>query len=172
MARSHQFLRLAFRTLPFRVGLLLLVLSVPLAVTGLREVFPRWRLDYQGSVTQGVIAGKRIEHVARKDRSGKLSETTSYVLTYDFGTPGRGIYEGRQAVSVASWKSMKEGSQVAVRYLPSSPDLNRLDREPFARTPATMLAVVGALLAVIAVVLIVSGGRQAKTMMADVRGER
>ncbi len=169
MPRPHHLLRLAFRTLSFRVGLLLLVLSLPLAVTGLREAAPRWRLDHGGTLTQGVIAGKRIEHVMRKDKSGKLTGTTSYLLMYEFATADGRVIAGRQAVSLPLWRSAKEGGRMAVRYLSSSPETNRLDREPLAPTSVTATAVTGVLLAVLALVLLGVGIRQAKRTMADLR---
>ncbi len=168
MPRPHHFVRLALRSIPFRIGVILLALSLPLLIPGYNQVAPGWRLTHTGVVTQGFVVGKRIEHVTRKGKNGRLSETTTYLLTFQFATPGGDIVEGRQPLDQVRWKSYKEGERVPVRYLPDAPGNNRLEGEPAPASAWRTAAAGGGMLAG-AVVLLVAGIARTRRAMHDAR---
>lgn len=72
-------------------------------------------------------------------RGGKFSY---YYLTYEF-IAGGSKYKGDSRVSYGYWKSMKVGSSLPIRYLPSDPHHNYADKQPPLITSLWLAILIG-----------------------------
>ncbi len=114
-------------------------------------------MDRQGVNTEAVIT--RLWRRRDKERHP--------MVTYQFEHDGR-IYEGSSGVSQRTWRQMKEGSPLAVRYVPSDPSMSQPRDWRQSGIPAWLPAAVGLGLACIGFFLVYWLGRQ-KRLLSDGR---
>lgn len=86
--------------------------------------------------------------VVRKwSTSGK---STSYYVQYSYEV-GDKVYHRRARISSSAWRRLGPGSQIAVRYAPSDPEVSRLDLES---TAPSWLVLLPAVIFVVVIVLL------------------
>jgi uncharacterized protein DUF3592 len=116
------------------------------------------RYAREGRLGDGLVVTKAIKH---NRRGGSSSSSTEYRVAYRF-TVGGQTYEGEDGVSSEEWERLRELEPVQIQYVTSSPATNRI-----AGNTSTVLSyvfgVVGALAALIGVVLLVKSVGSAKT---------
>src|SRR5262245_33568000 len=104
-------------------GRALLVLAIAMCVGGLpaavllgsiarRDAEERRLIQEQGVDTEGWIT-----------RLGRRGGEDGYWIGYGFNANGR-TYERNRKVSAQTWKSLKVGASLTVRYLPSNPEIH------------------------------------------------
>jgi hypothetical protein len=78
-----------------------------------------------GVRAQGVVIQKTYSP-GTTGTGGSRSSPARYYVSYRFTTKEGRTLEGRADVLLGTWGKLKEGDQVVVEYLPSSPDTNRI----------------------------------------------
>lgn len=96
------------------VGLVFLIIGVPL-------MLGEQRFEAEAQATDGTVLTKTIRRANTDD-----GQSTEYRVTYRFtATDGRTI-EDSDAVGVEAWEALTEQGPVAVEYLASDPERNRV----------------------------------------------
>ena len=118
--KDHLILRMMFDgryALLSATGLLLAVVTLLLAVAGVRSVLLEKRLQSEGLIAQATIDGKETH------QPGK---TVYFDITYTFVTADGCTIHGRDDLPKATWEPLEPGDTIEVQYLPSDPERNRL----------------------------------------------
>ena len=95
---------------------LMLLVVVGVVAAALVTLWWTTRFTYLGSAsTLATVVDRGIERGAR---------VTSYWLSYQFSTPAGQSLGGRGYVPASEWERRPAGSQIEIRYVPSSPETN------------------------------------------------
>ena len=124
--------RISWRRLFFRHWLWLPLAVLPFAVLftglGIQSVSGSRALERNGLDSVAVIIDRRVR--IRRDSDGHPRR--SYRLQYSFTTATGQMVEGRQSVTRAFFNAVPVGQEVAVRYLPNDPGVNRVEHRGMA----------------------------------------
>jgi hypothetical protein len=108
------------RDIALWVGAIFVVAGGGATVAGIAE----WRavrtFERDAIAARATVVEKTIQSASRENET-----STRYLITYAFAAPNGTAVEQTEEVPVEAWEALDEGSEVAIRFLPSDPSTAR-----------------------------------------------
>lgn len=132
MRQQRSFFGLAKRSFAFWFGGIWFFVGAPFLIigiyVGINTFRQQARFEREGQVTQGMVLTKWIS----RSRDSQGRESTSYRVSYRFSAPDGTVVQREAQVSGELWDRLVEREPVRVTYLPSDPEINRIEDETSA----------------------------------------
>jgi hypothetical protein len=108
------------RDIALWVGVIFVVAGAGATVAGIVEWRAARTFERDAIAARATVVAKTIESANRESET-----STRYLVTYAFAAANGAAVEQTEEVSVDAWETLEEGSEVAIRYLPSDPSTAR-----------------------------------------------
>jgi hypothetical protein len=138
------------------------VIGLSLTATALGELTEALRLRREGQTVDAVVVNKDIRRVRGSKRT-----RVEHTLRYRFQVGGT-VVGGEAVVDADEWERRQVGDRVAVRYLPSAPDVSRVADGAGLESPIASVALGSGVVALFGTLL----GRQVLRIRRDRRIRR
>lgn len=152
MAPKKSFFSLAKRSFGVWFGGIWLVGGLPFLIIGIYIGVQTWQqseqLKREGQMTTGMVLTKsRTTSTSRSFSTGSRTTSTTYRVGYSFKAPGGNVVKGEEEISSRIWERLEERGPIRVTFLPSRPDIHRLEGQGAGWMLPIIFTILGSLFA-------------------------